>query len=430
MKKSFLIIVLFLMTLFVPVKGFAVNVNPPAAPFYRSKLAYAAEDGLYCTGLNDGKDIRLVAGRGISTPVFSSDGKAIAYLQNSTLYAYVFAESKARKLLENADSFCPGQSGGFYASSQRMGIIVVNPNTAENSTVIPAEKATTFLHLKLSPDSKYLAYDSVVSGVENQDKGGVWLYDTSAKKEKLVVKAIKTDNFLLGIRPSVGRWSPDSSKIIIWMMSQSASLSADGVGAAVYNVADGKLKDLNTCALAYDENVSFANSTSFALITGGGREMFTGKSLSIFDLSKSLSPKTIRVPDKVPTTPYYSPDGKTLVFAASPSVKSDDSYSMKMAAVSKRQIYLYKDGKLTTLTKDNSYRSEAPVFLRNGSQIVFARISINGEISVWTMESDGKNQKQLAGWKYNNPNDDRVTDFYGRIDWSRMFSVFDDSKGI
>lgn len=46
------------------------------------------------------------------------------------------------------------------------------------------------------------------------------------------------------------------------------------------------------------------------------------------------------------------------------------------------------------------------------------------EKSVWMMDSDGKNQKLLAGWKYSDPNDDRSTDFYGRIDWNVMFAIF------
>jgi len=44
------------------------------------------------------------------------------------------------------------------------------------------------------------------------------------------------------------------------------------------------------------------------------------------------------------------------------------------------------------------------------------------------MDSDGDNQKPLARWKYSDPNDDRAVDFYGRVDWSNMFNVFDDTK--
>lgn len=178
-----------------------VNPSSPSngnAPFYGSKVAYAAEDGLYCANMDDGKAVVLVKGTGISTPVFSGDGKTVAFMQGGTLYAYDFVTSKAQMMLKEADSYCPGPNGEFYASSQKTGIAVVNPHTAESSTIIPAERDTSYIHLKLSPDSKLLAYDSVVSGVENQDRGGTWLYDTTSKKMQMIVKAIKmTDTSIL-----------------------------------------------------------------------------------------------------------------------------------------------------------------------------------------------------------------------------------------
>lgn len=399
-----------------------------SAPFYGSKVAYAAEDGLYCVNMGDGKEALLVKGTGISAPVFSGDGKAIAFTRGGDLYAYDFSASEARLLLEDADSYCPGPDGGFYASSQKAGIAAVNPQTAESSILVPAGGDTSYTHLKLSPDLKYLAYDSAVSGTANRDKGGTWLYDTVTKQKRIILKAVKPDDHSLGARSDVSKWSPDSGKLLIWLSSWSASLAADGVGAAVYDVAAGKLTELEAGALAYDENVSFAGPDVFAMITGGGREMFRYKSLSRFELGSGRSGKALETPGIIPTTPCYSADGKSLVFAASPAVKAEDDHKNQMAAISKRQIYRYKDGKLLPLTKDSAYRSEAPVFMKNNDYILFARVKADGEKSLWLMDSDGNYPKLFAGWKYSAPEDNRAADFYGRIDWSRMFDVFDDTS--
>ncbi|MCR4434446.1 MAG: DUF4163 domain-containing protein [Clostridiales bacterium] len=400
------------------------------APFYGSKVAYAAEDGLYCAGVDDGKAALLVGGTGISTPVFSRDGKAVAYTKDGALYAYDFAASKARLLLEGVDSYCPGQNGGFYASSQKAGIVAVNPQTAESSILVPAEEKTSYMHLKPSPDFRYLAYDSVVSGADNQDQGGTWLYDVAAKRARMIIKAQKIEDASMGMLPRVGKWSPDSGKILIWLMPQSASLSADGVGAAIYDMADGKLTELKTRALAYDENVSFADSNTFAMITGGGRMMAEEKSLSQFDLGSSPTAKTLETSGMVPTTPCYSADGKSLAFAASPVAKAGDDYTSQMDAISKRQIYMYTGGKLFPLTQDPVYRSEAPVFVKNSHYIVFARVNADGEKSVWLTGNDGSYEKLLASWKYSDPEDNRAMDFYGRIDWRVMFGVFDDTREV
>ncbi|MCR4429816.1 MAG: hypothetical protein NUV45_02215 [Tepidanaerobacteraceae bacterium] len=224
--------------------------------------------------MDDGKVTLLVKGTGISNPKFSGDGNTVAFMQGGALHAYDFATSQARILLEGVDSYCPGKKGEFYASLQKAGIVAVNPQTAESSTIVPAGEDISYINLKLSPDSKYLAYDSVKSGVEGLDKEGIWLYDMSSKEAKMIVKVTKED---YSVGPSAGKWSPDSGKILIWIMPRSASLSADCVKSAVYDVAGGKLTDLKTCALAYDENVSFADTGAFAMITGGGRSMLEAK---------------------------------------------------------------------------------------------------------------------------------------------------------
>lgn len=387
------------------------------APLYGSKAVYAAEDGLYCTDMDSGRRTLLTGGTGISKPVFSNGGESVAYLRDGNLYAYDFAASQSRLLLEKVDSFCRGKDYGFYASSEKNGIVAVNFRTAESPTIIPAEKDASYIHLALSPDGRLLAYEVSVSGVGNQGKGGVWIYDTGTKKSKAVAENTKAGADSLGTRSSVGKWSPDSGKLFLWLMSQSASLSADGVGTAVYDAAAGTLAELETGALAYDENVSFADSNSLVVLTGGGRETFKDKSLSRFDLENGPTARALETPGLIPAAPCYSADGKKLVFAASPE-----------AALSKRQIYAYTDGGLFALTGDDKYRSEAPVFLNNNNYIVFARMDADGNKSIWLMDSDGSGPREIAGWKYADPNDLRSMDFYGRIDWSAMFDVFDGSK--
>jgi len=398
------------------------------APFYGSKVAYAAEDGLYCVNMDGGEAALLVEGTGISTPAFSSDGKTVAFMQDGDLYAYDFAASKARILMEGADSFCPGKNDEFYVSSQKAGIVAISSKTAESSTIVPAESDTLYTNLKLSPDSKLLAYDSIVYGMDNMDKGGTWLYNTESKETRMIVKVIKTDSTSIGDRPKAGKWSPDSGKLFIWIMPQSASISADGVSMSIYDVADGKLTKLNSGGLAYDENVSFADPTTFAVISGGGRMMFEGKSISLFNIKNGQSEEILETPGKVTTTPCYSADGKRLVFAASPAAKTGDDYKNQADTISKRQIYMYTEGKLSAMTNDDAYRSEAAAFLKNNNYIVFARVNADGEKSVWVMDGDGNNQKLLATWKYSDPNAYWALDFYGRIDWNDMFAVFDNTK--
>jgi len=238
------------------------------------------------------------------------------------------------------------------------------------------------MDLEPSPDWKLLAYDTFASGIDNQgsqESEGTWLFDTRSQKTLMIAKASKMDETSMGYRPETGKWSPDSGKIIIWLMTQSGSLSADGVSLAIYDVASGKLTELDDGGLAYNENISFASSTALAFISGDGRTMSENKSISLFDLKKGLSPKTLNIQDRMPATPCYSTDGKKLTFAAAPARKTDVDEGLWIPAISKgRQIYMYANDSLTALTNDCAYRSEFPVFLRNNKYIVFARVK-NGK---------------------------------------------------
>ncbi len=427
-KKSSLSAVIIACCLIVTVlAGWATNpvsAVVAASPLNSSKVVYAAEEGLYSTGLEGSKPVLLVKGSGIYRPVFSETGREVAYLQNDSLYAFDFKSKKSRTLAKSVDSFCSGKNEEFYVSLKQSGIVSVNAINSKRTTIVTAQKDTFFINLKLSPNGQFLAYDSVPDGVNNQDKGGTWLYDTKSKKSKMIVKASAMDHESMGIKPAAGNWSPDSGRIFIWLMSQSGSLSADGVGTAVYDVASGKLLELDAVALAYDENLNYLDRNNFALISGGSRMMFEAKTISLFDLQKGLSPESINIGNKVPSTPYYSADGKRLVFSASQATNPADDYKKQISSIAARQLYLRSEGKLYSLTNDGSYRSEAPRFLKDNNYILFARVSTNGEKSIWLMDSDGKNMKKLAGWKYKGP-DDRDTDFYGRIEWNNMFDVFD-----
>jgi len=431
--------------------GYATNpLSNNNAPFYDSKVVYVAEDGLYYANISDGKGSLLVKGNDISTPIFSDNGKTIAFKQGEDLYAYVFSDSKTKLLIEDVISYCKAQGDEFYASSEKEGIVIIDAGTGKKTTVVPAEENTCFEDLKLSPDYKKLAYykeqfeyvydEKSQQNVKMLAERGTWLYNAETDKTQLILKGIKhteTTDSTGGTRPIPAKWAPDSNKIFIWILYTSGSTSTDGVPAAVYDIESGKLTRLDSSsagiALHYDENVSFASPTTLAMISGTERTTYRGKYLSIIDLNNGASAKIIETPGIVPSTPYYSSDGKKLLFAASQTIDDGEYYSEDyekyITEIANRQIYMQVDGKLYKMTNDKKYRSEIPVFMKNNNYIVFARVGIDGEGSLWIMDSDGKNQRKLVGWN----SGDQIAnvqkcDFYGRIDWNTIYDIYDGTK--
>ncbi len=246
-------------------------------------------------------------------------------------------------------------------------------------------------------------------------------------QKTLIVKDEQSSKSLLGTASSAGKWSPDSKKLFVWLMPRSASLSADGVSAAIYDLSTNELHWLDETALAYDNNVSFSDHDRLALICGSGREMFDNKNLNIFykNEDNSYLKSNFEMKGMVASSPCYSNDGEQLVFVASPAANTDDDYKTQMASVSKRQIYIYKDNKVIQLTNDSEARCETPIFLNN-NYLLFAKTSGGNDKSIWIMNNDGSNQRKIVQWVSNDEN--KAFDFYGHIDWSSRFTVFDNNK--
>ena len=78
----------------------------------------------------------------------------------------------------------------------------------------------------------------------------------------------------------------------------------------------------NIISLGYSDNISPnpKNSRYLALIYGGGREMDNNKDLVVLDILtgkfQTISPK-----GEAAMTPYYTSDGKTILYASSPEQK-------------------------------------------------------------------------------------------------------------
>lgn len=409
---------------------YTITVNPSdasynTAPFYQSKIVYEADDGLYCVYINNGESIQLVKGSGISKPLISCDGSAVVFVKDNNLYAYDFSTYQTKLLINNCLSYCTYKDDEFFASTQKNGIVMVDPKLATFWISVPSLNNVGYSSLKASPDFKYLAYSFTSYAIENKDSEGLWLLDTSTNQTRLIVKDEQNSESSLGTMSRAGKWSPDSKKIFVWLMARSASMNADGVSTAIYDLDINDLHWLDAAALAYDNNISFADSDKFAVIIGGGREMFENKYLEIFDKNNNYTTSDVEMTGMVTTSPCYSNDGQELVFVASPTAKDDGDYKTQIASTLKRQIYMYKDGKITELTNDNENGCETPIFLDN-NYIVFAKTSNGKDKSIWIMNSDGSNQRQIVQWGSKDEN--KAFDFYGRIDWSSRFTMFDNTK--
>lgn len=175
----------------------------------------------------------------------------------------------------------------------------------------------------------------------------------------------------------------------------SGSLSADGLGLAAYDTVLNKyIKCPNPqiITLGYEDNFSSdpLNIKLIALINGAGREMNENKTLGVLNLItgsfEDMLPKGL-----VAMTPYYSPDGRNILYAAGAKVEGLENLSKWLDY--KHPIYKIdtKTKEITQLTNYAKGFDFAPIYI-NAKDIVFLRRDSTGNISLWKLQK-GKETK-------------------------------------
>lgn len=476
------------------VTGCAINPIPkvPEASAAKSFLVYAAADGLYRSGLAADSSEKIFEGERLSHPVLSQNGDMVMFRQypapelssHAGLYVYHFGLKKAIPLRESSYSYCAGPDNTFIISTTDGKMLkaefkVVKKDSAdaleyqtEDISIWPeaVEKGPdifiTYANPKCSPDYRYLAYSvDVQERSEYYYSGGLYVLDLETGEAVTVVEPIRATDRSMGNDPVPGPWSRDGKILTVWNKPQSASLSADGVSCFFYHADTGQKTEYGAAALsytenrktvlAYDENISFSDAGTMAVLTGIGREMFYDKKIDLItDYSGALAGfrtlESITDNGLVPAMPQMASDGKTLYFAA---IDYDDVRGYiegtwtvedyQNAYPLKRQLYSValedsgeaKAGEITQLTSDPAYRNENPVLLRDESRLVFGRANAeayDGKMEIWIKDLAGGEEIKLAEWTEPEITDpwmaEKYNDYYGRGSWNGIFAIYDATK--
>ena len=457
-----------------------VSEVPPAESF----VVYAAPDGLYRTGFTADSSEKIFDGEKLSHPVLSQNGDMVMFRQSDTepqdasdpdrmsLYVYHWGLEKGILLKESSDSYCAGPDDTFIIGTIDGKLLKVKFQTAPHDGADVLEYRTedisvwpesvpqspdifvSYANPECSPDDKYLAYSVDVrdnrapaqSGLGVQPayyNGGLYVLDLQTGKTVTVAPSKPSTANDLGADPVPGPWSPDGKVLTVWDKPAAASLSADGVSIFLYHVDTGLKTGYGELVLAYNENISFSEKGSIAVLSGGVREMFFDKKIDLItDYSKAQAEfheiKSISENGLIPAMPQLSADGKTLYFAA---VKDEDVKKDENSYPLKRQLYsiqLEKTEEVRQITADPNYRNENPVLLKDEEHLVFGRANAeayDGKMEIWIMNLHNNEETKLAEWTEPEPTDvwmsEKYDDFYGRGSWNGIFAIYDgtsDSK--
>jgi hypothetical protein len=275
---------------------------------------------------------------------------------------------------------------------------------------------------------KYRYYKK--DGSERREDFGIISYNPSSLEEKSIINPIPSQIASaggLGMYPVIAGASADRKYFYFWKHPYSGSMAADGVELAAFDMSTGKLIDYGQRApfvLTYRDNISSnpKDSDKIALINGGGREMYIGKELVLFNLQtgelEKLTPE-----GRADMTPNYSIDGNSIVYASSPEQKDTNLTPGQWLSSADHHIYEIDlvTKQINQITKDSAGFDFGPKYV-GAKTILFFRKDKSKNISIWKTE-DGKETMLADKLTFSEDENYPTESYYGHFDYTKFTDI-------
>jgi len=438
--------ILVAITLAAACSGHATSVAPALG---LGKLAYVQAGDIWLKALPDGAPQRITHGGLVSTPKWSPSGEWLLY-KSGDQARVIRADGTDGRALNGTAVWAPSDDRLAVLRSDTS--IVVEAADGSSPTLIVAgadvSGATTQrAGLLWSPDGKSLAYSETsraTSGPAIAIAAGLWLANLpSSGAEEPVVREIYRPDAVEskpGAPPTADSvftlgWSPDGGAVLFGLSS--GADTADGLPLDVLRTAAASLVQVvpkQPASLLFPTWFAPApRGDLVAIVDGGGRASWSNKQIAV--LSWAAGTLTERTsPAVAATDPAWSPDGTRLAYVAmpgaGPAVAGGDAAK---AALAQRKIWaMDADGSNQhALTDDAAYRDEYPQWSADGSRILFVRLDVHDNASIWTMSSNGGERRAVVpGFDPSTLRTDAAwLGYFGHISWDNVMDWWRGAPG-
>jgi Tol biopolymer transport system component len=391
------------------------------------RIALVRDGNIYVADLSSGAQRQLTGDGTDAEPRWSHSGQWIAYRDGNEVQV-VRADGSGQRGLSagtNISQFAWSPSADTLAFVAG-GLFTESADGAEQATLVPAPEDGRYgavIDLAWSPDGAWIAFDQ--TDVPQPPNSVDSMSLRRIRPDGSEATEVFDTNTPAGALTLAG-WSPDGRQLLFWPHVRSASLLADGAPLDLIAAQGGMPEQIVQIMLAYRDFVAWdpAGSGRLAVVEGGGREAWTGKSLHLLAPATG-SDTTLTGPDASVSSPAWSPDGRLLAYVSMPDPGSGATSAQGIAALMNRRIELFDATTQVAprvLTDDRAYRDESPQWTPAGSAIRFVRVDESNNVSLWAVSATGGAPQELVD-SLSQPSKERggVAGYFGHVDWSMLF---------
>lgn len=429
-------------------EALATAIAPPSpVPAALGRVAHIRGGDLWITQLPEGPYQRLTIDGHNREPRWSTSGEWIAYRKDRTVL--IEREVPCHEPLQQGEPPCKETISTFQQQmwlARRSGAdqhVINHGFTVERLAWSPANDvmayvteggslqrldAATNIELQLvlargsnrvgaiawSPDGAQLAYEWISdeqNGLGGSREEDIWVVPATGGQTLRVTRAAQI--------ASLAGWR-DSGHLLMWQTPLRATRPQ--TGASLFSVAPPRsgASAPAPAAVISEPMLQIPDFLSVSPTDQHTVAATVGQQLATWTDKRVVAAGFESAADLAAITPAWSPDGRSLAYVAMPDAPSLALGEEAQAAMLARRIWVstLATGASEALTQDPRFRDERPEWSRQGNQLLFARMSSEGQASLWLIPADGGAPALVVDEL--TPAPDPIGT-YGYVEWSQYY---------
>jgi WD40 repeat protein len=382
------------------------------------KLAYVQKGDIWVQILTEGIPRQMSRGGQAGHPQWSASGHWLSFDQIHKVNLIPIEPIRQDTITLDTDrsAWSPKLDEIAFVDHGALAVLPLEPVIQQKRIIFRQPVLGTITDFAWNPDGTRLAVATTSDGRNRVTR--LWYLNADGSDSREI-------SFVRPLYKLAG-WSADGEHILLWVGGVSESIAADGLPLVSVSITTGDHQLVAEEMLPYKEYGAMSPvGNSVLVISGGNRQAWTAKRLIAFNtVTGNIIGRTDDSTAIASCT--WSPDGKTIAFAAGPNDREATGGERAKQALSERRIWIMNaDGQQRRrLTTDAQYRDEYPLWSDDGQDILFMRMDTQNKVSVWSVGTHDGTLLKLVDQIMGPAAKDSWFGYYGHVAWPSFVAYY------